>query len=455
MKIETKVTLQTSEAEGHRHERFFSDGTIPSGTYRTSEDAGHFHFFVVSEPVQPGESVTVETSPPDGGDEGHQHSMTVRAIEPETDAASTEEDARDERPPRHKSGSPAIETKQLGGHVVETKETVINGVRVGVIWGYIAAWSPDSGGVFGVPDQFERGAFTESLAEHRARDNRQIRLKDFHGRVIGGFPIETAREDSTGLWAEGHINLETQLGAEAWALIKQGVLTDLSIGFSALDDRIEDGIRKISKAIVWEGSVVDEPANRDARILEFRSALPFQDLPIADHDAPWDPIAALGRVRDFAAKQTDPDSSWKKAFVHQANGSLLHAVVDVVDDRLVVIPKAVVATAEELKGREFKGKDAAVRHLERYFAKMGIDSPFGQDDRQFVGIEEAKEMDAKAIEGALRRGIVFSKGAARLVSGGAVAGIEREARYGEEVKRLRDVLDECTSLLRDGRAPRS
>lgn len=453
--IETKVTLRTSEVEGHRHERFFEDGKIDAGTYRTTEDDGHFHFFVVEEDLEPGQSETVTTSPPDGEDEGHQHTMRVRAISEEDGAEEDMETdrkrdkKRDYKPKDSKDGRPdQIEIKRLGGKVIETKEMVINGVRVGVIDGYIATWTPDTGGVFGVPDQFAPGAFADSLQEHRDRNNRQIRLKDLHGRVVGGFPIETAREDAVGLRAIGHINLETQLGAEAWALIKQGVLTDLSIGFTALEDVIENGLRTIFRAIVWEGSVVDEPANRDAMILEFRSALPFQDLPIADHDAPWDPIAALSRVRTFASKQTDPDGEWKKAFVHAANGSLMHAIVDVVDDRLVVIPKAVQETAEMVTSRDFEGKSAVVRHLERYLQKMGLDSPFPSEDRQFIGIDEVKSLDEAGLNAALRRGAAFSKGAARLMASRLAVSETPDAGYGaDEIKRMLANLDECKALL--------
>lgn len=445
--IETKITLETTENQGrtlHDHDVELTGGVIRAGTYRVQEEDGHDHAFTLEEDVQPGEAVTIRTTANGAGP--HDHELTVRAAQAGGD--DTEEDRMRDEKRTHKPNPDSMETKRLGGRVVETKEQVVNGVRVGVIEGYIATWSPDTGGVFGVPDQFAPGAFADSLAEHRSRSNRQIRLKDLHGRVIGGFPIETAREDDVGLRAVGHINLETQLGSESWALIKQGVLTDLSIGFTALEDVIEGGIRTIFRAIVWEGSVVDEPANRDAMILEFRSALPFHDLPIADHDAPWDPMSALNRVRDFAAKQADPDGEWKKAFVHAANGSLMHAIVDVVGDRLVVIPKAVQGTAESVMNSDFEGKTAVVRHLERYLQKMGLDSPFPAEDHQFIGIDEAKSLDEAGVSDALRRGAAFSKGAARLLASRLGVSEAKDVSYGaEEVSRLLDNLSECKRLL--------
>lgn len=160
------------------------------------------------------------------------------------------------------------------GRIMEAKslhdDTVINGVRVGVFTGLLVTWDVDSGGVFGIPDKFAPDAFTESLQEHRERDSRQIRLADHHGRTIGGFPIELARETDVGLEVTGHINLEVRQGFEAFSLLKQGVITDLSVGFITLEDSVTDGVRTILKAILMEGSLVSEPANRAAQITEVK-----------------------------------------------------------------------------------------------------------------------------------------------------------------------------------------
>lgn len=265
MKVETKVTLTTTEVNGHKHERFFEEGPIAAGTYQTTEAGAdeHKHFLVIEDDLEPGQSVTVTTSPPDGEEEGHQHELKIRAVE--------EEGTGEKRLFVDDQKSQGVEVKSaFGGRVVEIKQSERNGVPVGTVAGYLSTWQPDSGGIFGVPDHFQPGAWSESLAEHRARDDRQVRLKDLHGRTIGGFPIDTMREDDIGLFGIGEINLVSQLGREAFSLAKQGVLTDFSVGFSAVDDIIEGGIRFIRQAILWEGSIVDEPANQNARILEVK-----------------------------------------------------------------------------------------------------------------------------------------------------------------------------------------
>lgn len=170
-----------------------------------------------------------------------------------------------------------IETLRAGGRAIQCKEMTknVNGteIKVGIVEGYIATWDLDRGNGW-YKDRFIKGAFLESIQRH-AKTDRQIRLKDHHGRTVGGFPISTVREDKTGLFGIGEINLEVQQGLEAYKLVQQGVLTDFSIGFGAQDYSfdIEDDeeIRNIKRAEVWEGSIVDEPMNPFANITAVKS----------------------------------------------------------------------------------------------------------------------------------------------------------------------------------------
>jgi hypothetical protein len=169
-----------------------------------------------------------------------------------------------------------IKTLCHGGIVTETKETKRNGVPVGIVEGYIATWDVDRGGWSGVKDKFLPGAFTKSIERH-VKTSRQIRLKDMHGRTIGGFPIESVKQDKRGLFGAGEINLNVQQGKEAFELAKQGVLTDFSIGWELGEHKIDDNIRSIETAEVWEGSIVDEPMNPHANITAVK-ALDFSEL---------------------------------------------------------------------------------------------------------------------------------------------------------------------------------
>lgn len=193
---------------------------------------------------------------------GISHTHTFEGVETSAPIDTEEQTKRREDMPQD------IEVKQIGGHVLEVKQEERNGVPVGLISGHIATFDVDRGN-----DQFQKGAFIESLQEHQAK-RRQIRFKDSHGRTVGGFPIETVREDEKGLFGIAEVNLDVQQGREAFSLAKQGVLSDFSIGFSSLDDEFKDGIRIIKKAIVWEGSIVDEPMNTAANVIEVKEMSP-------------------------------------------------------------------------------------------------------------------------------------------------------------------------------------
>lgn len=166
-----------------------------------------------------------------------------------------------------------METLYTGGRIIEVKQETANGVPVGIVEGHIAAFEPDQGGIFGMPDRFHRGAFIKSIEAHKRRDNRQIRLRDHHGRTVGGFPIETVHEDEIGLFARGEVNLEVQQGRELHSLARQKVLTDFSIGFIATSDKIGPEFRDIFEAEIIEASVVDDPLNKGAQITEVKSLI--------------------------------------------------------------------------------------------------------------------------------------------------------------------------------------
>ena len=60
-----------------------------------------------------------------------------------------------------------------------------------------------------------------------------------------------------------------------------------------------------------------------------------------------------------------------------------------------------------------------IRHLERYYAKLDMPSPFEDDDKQYFSEAEAKKLTARELEKALRKGVAFSKAAAKYVVGAA------------------------------------
>lgn len=158
-----------------------------------------------------------------------------------------------------------LQHKIFSFDIQETKEIERKGQKFGIINGLLATFGGDT--FDRGDDTFLFGAFADSIKEHRARNNRPIRMLFQHRRdeVIGGFPIEKVIETEKGLFVEGEINLDVQKGREAFALAKQGVITDLSIGFSIVSKIVnEDDKTTITKATIFEGSLVDEPMDMNA-----------------------------------------------------------------------------------------------------------------------------------------------------------------------------------------------
>ena len=284
------------------------------------------------------------------------------------------------------------------GKIVETKEFSTNGINYGVIKGYIASWEPDARpGIYGVRDKIVKGAYADSIREHKKRNNRQVRLKDQHYRVIGGFPIDTVREDSYGLFGEGHINLELQQGRETYSLAKQGVLVDMSVGHIVKQEEIKDNFRHILSAELMEGSIVDEPANQSAKIVEVKSSS-RSDLPILnDENYKWDVSLALERVMEMKFSQGNATD----AFI----GGIL--IADLIDGKLFAIPDAIEYAADEVKN----ASDQLI--IERYYAKMNKPSPF--EKKMFYTLDDVKSLSRAEIKDMLSATGIFSNGAVRAI----------------------------------------
>lgn len=288
-------------------------------------------------------------------------------------------------------------------------QTTRNGIPIGIVKGYLATWEPDvQPGRFGKPDRFHPGAFKKSIMEHKKRGNRQIRLRDHHGKTVGGFPIDKVREDEHGLWVEGEINLETKQGKELYSLALQDVLTDFSIGFKVVRDRVGPTNRDIFEAIIGEGSIVDEPKNLGSNIIEVKNVShDFVELELA-------PSGYEFKVED-ARKRVD-DMPWRigngaHAFLC---GDPKYLIADVVNDKLVAIPQAIRDVSLELK--EVENQDEIkefIIHVERYLSRMNADSPF--ETAHFYNLNEVKEWSDEELETKLRDTGLFSKAASRYI----------------------------------------
>lgn len=132
------------------------------------------------------------------------------------------------------------------------------------------------GSVFGVLDNYDDviapGAFVKSLAAHASAGTLPAMLYQHDATMPIGVWLEMV-EDAKGLRIKGRLALDTVKGAEAYALLKMGALSGLSIGFvSVAWTYDQQDVRTLTEVDLWEVSLVTFPANEAARITGVKAA---------------------------------------------------------------------------------------------------------------------------------------------------------------------------------------
>jgi uncharacterized protein len=130
------------------------------------------------------------------------------------------------------------------------------------------------------------GAFAESLRKRGARGIRMLYQHDPH-EPIGVWEI--LREDAKGLFVRGRLITDVARGRETLALLKEGALDGLSIGFKAISARrdAKSGRRHIAKVDLWEISVVTFPMLPEARIAALKARHAETHSPAAEEFERW------------------------------------------------------------------------------------------------------------------------------------------------------------------------
>ena len=158
-----------------------------------------------------------------------------------------------------KSDSPARERKAFSFELESADEST------GEFSGYAAVFgNRDSGN-----DIIERGAFAKTIVE----DFHRIKILALHNDcwLPVGRPIEL-REDDRGLFIRGKIS-DTTMGRDIRTLLKDGVLSELSIGYDAIEfdyDSKQD-TRHLKEIKLWEVSIVTWAMNDQATIDDVKS----------------------------------------------------------------------------------------------------------------------------------------------------------------------------------------
>jgi len=126
------------------------------------------------------------------------------------------------------------------------------------IHGYASLWGvADLNG-----DVTARGVFEDSLAKTGAGGVRMLHQHESRA-VVGVW--DRMVEDERGLWVEGRIEDWSAEARYAAALTRAGALDGLSIGFRARKARRDGRLRVLSRAELWEVSLVTFPMLPGAR----------------------------------------------------------------------------------------------------------------------------------------------------------------------------------------------
>ena len=139
----------------------------------------------------------------------------------------------------------------------------------GTFEGYASLFNlPDLGRDIVMP-----GAFARSLA---ARGTGGIKLLWQHqaAQPIGSWL--DIREDARGLFVRGKLNLEVARARELLALLREGAVDGLSIGYRAEKARTDrkSGLRQLLQVDLWEISLVTFPMLPQARVTAVKRTSP-------------------------------------------------------------------------------------------------------------------------------------------------------------------------------------
>ena len=157
-------------------------------------------------------------------------------------------------PPGARRAGPARETKFLADPPLAL-------AGEGLFAGYASLFDvPDLG-----RDVVARGAFAESLARRGPAGVRMLWQHD-PAEPIGRWL--SLVEDARGLSVRGRLNLRVARAREIAALLEDGAIDGLSIGFRAVEARRDrgTGTRRLLKIDLWEISVVTFPMLPGARL---------------------------------------------------------------------------------------------------------------------------------------------------------------------------------------------
>lgn len=135
-----------------------------------------------------------------------------------------------------------------------------------------AGYASVFGGIDSYGDTIVKGAYAETLKER----DRPIQMRwNHYGPVIGKWT--SVKEDDVGLYVEGELTDGHSVANDAYALIKHGAIDGMSIGYRLKDSEMVDGVHYLKEIDLVEISLVESPADLNAKVTDVKSAIEEAD----------------------------------------------------------------------------------------------------------------------------------------------------------------------------------
>jgi HK97 family phage prohead protease len=192
----------------------------------------------------------------------------------------------------------------------------------GTFEGYASVFN----GVDSYGDSIAPGAYKKTL---RKRD-RAVKMRwNHYGPVIGKWT--EMREDDKGLYVKGELTPNHSVASDVLASLKHGAIDGLSIGFyPSKYKEDEDGKRTLQEIDLVEISVVEEPADLNARITNVKAAIEdatsLKEIEEVLKDSGLSKAAAttlISRVKSLSQRDAEPEPLAVIAgLIEQANHSI-------------------------------------------------------------------------------------------------------------------------------------
>jgi HK97 family phage prohead protease len=252
---------------------------------------------------------------------------------------------------------------------------------------------------------------------------------------IGSFTM--LKEDGHGLFVEGRLPVEdTLVSGRVIPQIRAESIQSMSIGYSTEDSDIVDGVRNLKEIKLWETSLVTIPMNDQAtlnRAGQVKAAESFRDLPLAPRSHKFD-------CETIAIDEADFSKSFMLPAEAEEDCKLPFA--DFVDGKLCAVPQAIFSIAAKLHDGKLNlddtDKSTLIYQLERYYAKMDLESPFQK--RESFRIDDVESLSTRDLENLFQTGVHCTRKGSKFLAGLIKSALERDAQADEPTRDASDEL---------------